>query len=187
MIFIALFFQSNLELIRQLNFNICPWTWRHTMIYMTALVLGRYKTVHAKYMMKKNGETSQGSWKCNLVQFLRRYILPKKCSYWRKKKLFSLASPRFHTVCKKLDYSINNPKKCRWEENKFSHFETHQSAVKSLSVIFNHIKLQWNKLNFYKYLGVEKRNAYFLMIWQNNFIPFYSTKSVQKWFKWINL
>lgn len=23
------------------------------MIYMTALVLGRYKTVHAKYMMKK--------------------------------------------------------------------------------------------------------------------------------------
>ena len=105
----------------------------------------------------------------------------------KKKKLFSLASPRFHTVCKKLDYSINNPKKCRWEENKFSHFETHQSAVKSLSVIFNHVKLQWNKLNFYKYLGVEKRNAYFLMIWQNNFIRFYSTKSVQKWFKWINL
>jgi len=95
------------------------------------------------------------------VQFLRRYILPKKCSYWRKKNLFSLASPRFHTVCKKLDYSVNNPKKCRWEENKFSHFETHWSAVKSLSVVFNHSKWQRNKLNFYKHLGVEKRNAYF--------------------------
>ena len=79
----------------------------------------------------------------------------------KKKNLFSLASPRFHTVCKKLDYSINNPKKCRWEENKFSHFETHQSAVKSVSVIFNHIKLQWNKLNFYKYLGVTKKCLFF--------------------------
>ena len=128
----------------------------------------------------KNGETAQGSWKCNLVQFLRRYILPKKCSYWRKKNLFSLASPRFHTVCKKLDYSINNPKKCRWEENKFSHFETHQSAVKSLSVIFNHIKLQWNKLNFYKYLGVKKKKCIFFDDLAKEFHPFLLNKKCAK-------